>query len=284
MINEHFRSKRERRVRELSDGYFSESRRETPRVRVWHTTSAAYRQLLDLGRLIRQCTAARARSPTPCKVKVQLFMVPSRLFLFLAILVHEGGSASGSLPPCLPVPRSNDLAMDSAAHAVVLLNIELGQLVVGNNACIGEIAERALVHDVPNGEALDGLVLCGAAPTPVTVDQACVVAPVAVAPMVPPLDRHLRLFRSPGDSTRRPFPRRRRPWAPARVSCPFQGELSFPAPRRPVDSIPVSTIAGTRSFSAMLRTALCSFLGGVGVAAGVGCGLLRSRNYPHAPF
>jgi len=55
----------------------------------------------------------------------------------LPVFVHE--SWPRSLPPGLSVPRPNNLTMNCTAHAVMLLDIELGQLVVLNDAGVGQV-------------------------------------------------------------------------------------------------------------------------------------------------
>lgn len=70
------------------------------------------------------------------------------------------------------------------------LDVELGQLVFIDDAGLVEIAQGGLVHDVSNGEALDGLVLCGLAAAAVAHDKTGVVATVAVATVVATLHSH----------------------------------------------------------------------------------------------
>ena len=49
--------------------------------------------------------------------------------------------------------------MDSAAHAVGQLSIQLGQLVLGVDTGVGDISHGGGLHNVPDDELLDGLVL-----------------------------------------------------------------------------------------------------------------------------
>ena len=73
--------------------------------------------------------------------------------------------------------------MNGAAHTVGQLGIELGQLVLGVDTGIGDIPHGGSLHDVPDDELLDGLVLragLGAvgAPHELNVATAMLVAPV----------------------------------------------------------------------------------------------------------
>ena len=70
------------------------------------------------------------------------------------------------------------LGMDGAAHAVGQLGIELGQLVLGVHAGVGDVSHGGRLHDVPDDELLDGLVLgagLGAVGTPDELDMATAV-------------------------------------------------------------------------------------------------------------
>lgn len=80
--------------------------------------------------------------------------------------------------------------MDGAGDAIVELDVELGELVVLDDAGVVEIAQRALVDDVAYREAFDGFVLRGLAAAAVAYDLVRVVAPVAIAPVVATLDGH----------------------------------------------------------------------------------------------
>ena len=65
------------------------------------------------------------------------------------------------------------LGMNGAAHAVGQLGIELGQLVLGVHAGVGDISHGSGLDDVPDDELLDGLVLgagLGAVGTPDELD------------------------------------------------------------------------------------------------------------------
>lgn len=108
-----------------------------------------------------------------------------------AVLLHhslsgvDAGGAHGA------GPGADGLAMDGAGDAVVELDVELGELVLVDDAGLVEIAQGALVDDVTHGEALDGLVLRRLAAAPVAHDQVRVVAAVAVTPVVAALHSHV---------------------------------------------------------------------------------------------
>ena len=83
------------------------------------------------------------------------------------------------------------LGMDGAAHAVGQLGIELGQLVLGVHAGIGDISHGSGLDNVPDDELLDGLVLwagLGAVGASHELDMATA---VLVAPVISTLRGHL---------------------------------------------------------------------------------------------
>ena len=49
--------------------------------------------------------------------------------------------------------------MDCAADTVGKLGVELGQLILAVHAGVGDISDGGGLHDVPDNELLDGLVL-----------------------------------------------------------------------------------------------------------------------------
>lgn len=83
--------------------------------------------------------------------------------------------------------------MHGAGDAVVQLNVELGELVVLDNARVGQITETRLVNHVPHRKALDSLILGRLRGAPIAKDLARVVAAVAVPPVVPPLNLRARV-------------------------------------------------------------------------------------------
>ncbi|KAI0567143.1 40S ribosomal protein S26 [Gracilaria domingensis] len=87
-------------------------------------------------------------------------------------------------------PRANSLPMHGAGDAIVELDIELGELIIIDDASVVEIAKRRLVHDVTNGETLDGLVLGRLAATAVAVDETGVIAAMTVPAVISALHGH----------------------------------------------------------------------------------------------
>ena len=74
--------------------------------------------------------------------------------------------------------RVTYLGVDSAAHAIGQLSIQLGQLVLGVDTGVGDISHGGGLHNVPDDELLDGLVLgagLGAVGTPDELDMATAV-------------------------------------------------------------------------------------------------------------
>lgn len=110
--------------------------------------------------------------------------------LVTAVLVHHSlarvcADDAGDLGP-----RADSLAMNRARHAIVELDVELGELILIDDAGVLEIAQRTLINDVADSKALDRLILRRFAAAAIAHDQMRVVTPVAVAPVVPPLDGH----------------------------------------------------------------------------------------------
>ena len=80
--------------------------------------------------------------------------------------------------------------MDSAAHAIGQLSIQLGQLVLGVDTGVGDISHGGGLHNVPDDELLDGLVLgagLGAVGASHELDMATA---VLVAPVISTLRGH----------------------------------------------------------------------------------------------
>ena len=83
------------------------------------------------------------------------------------------------------------LGVDGAADAVGQLSVEFGQLVAAVDAGVGDVPHGGSLHDVPDDELLDGLVLgagLGAIGAP---DELDVPAAVLVPTSVPPFGSHL---------------------------------------------------------------------------------------------
>ena len=80
--------------------------------------------------------------------------------------------------------------MDSAAHAIGQLSVQLGQLVLGVDTGVGDISHGGGLHNVPDDELLDGLVLgagLGAVGASHELDMATA---VLVAPVISTLRGH----------------------------------------------------------------------------------------------
>ena len=83
------------------------------------------------------------------------------------------------------------LGVNGAAHAVSQLGVKLGQLVLGVDAGIGDISHGSSLHNVPDDELLDSLVLgagLGAVGASHELDMATA---VLVASVVTALGGHL---------------------------------------------------------------------------------------------
>ena len=81
--------------------------------------------------------------------------------------------------------------MDGATHTVGQLGVQLGQLVLGVHAGVGDVPHGSGLHDVPDDELLDGLVLgagLGAVGAPHELNMA---SAVLVAPVITTLRSHL---------------------------------------------------------------------------------------------
>ena len=81
--------------------------------------------------------------------------------------------------------------MDGAAHTVGQLGVQLGQLVLRVHAGVGDVSHGGRLHDVPDDELLDGLVLgagLGAVGAPDELDMA---AAMLVTSSVSALGCHL---------------------------------------------------------------------------------------------
>ena len=75
------------------------------------------------------------------------------------------------------------LGVDGAAHTVGQLGVQLWQLVAAVHAGVGDVPDGGGLHDVPDDELLDGLVLgarLGAVGAPHELDMATTVLVPAV--------------------------------------------------------------------------------------------------------
>lgn len=78
--------------------------------------------------------------------------------------------------------------MHGARDAVMQLNVELRKLVILNDASVAQIPQAGLVYHVADSKTLDRLILRGLRGAPIAEHLARVVTPVAVTPVIAPLD------------------------------------------------------------------------------------------------
>jgi hypothetical protein len=83
----------------------------------------------------------------------------ANLFLVLAVSLNGGSGRGLSVLSLLSGSNSDDSLVDSGLDAVVLLDVQLGQLVVLIDGCLLEISEGRGLDYVSNLVSLDGLVL-----------------------------------------------------------------------------------------------------------------------------
>ena len=81
--------------------------------------------------------------------------------------------------------------MDGAADTVSELGVKLGQLVATVHASVGDVPHGGGLHDVPDHELLDGLVLGAGLGAIGASDELDVTAAVLVAASIPPFGGHL---------------------------------------------------------------------------------------------
>ena len=80
--------------------------------------------------------------------------------------------------------------MDGAADAVGQLSVEFGKLVAAVNAGVGDVPHGGGLHNVPDHELLDGLVLGAGLGAVGAADELNMAAAVLVAASVPPFRGH----------------------------------------------------------------------------------------------
>ena len=81
--------------------------------------------------------------------------------------------------------------MDGAADAVGELGVQLGQLVAGVHAGVGDVPHGGGLHDVPNHELLDSLVLGAGLGAVGAADKLDMATAVLVTSSVPPFGCHV---------------------------------------------------------------------------------------------
>jgi hypothetical protein len=85
---------------------------------------------------------------------------------------------------------ANNASVDGATHAVILLVVHLGNLVVINDACLANITKRRRVDHILDNEPLHSLVLLGLAAAAVAENGRGHAAAVLGASIIAPLLRH----------------------------------------------------------------------------------------------
>merc|ERR1719444_70929 len=93
--------------------------------------------------------------------------------------------------PGLTRPVPHNLGVDGAADAVGELGVQLGQLVAGVHAGVGDVPHGGGLHDVPDHKLLDGLVLGAGLGAVGATDELDMTAAVLVTSSVPPFRCHV---------------------------------------------------------------------------------------------
>jgi hypothetical protein len=86
--------------------------------------------------------------------------------------------------------NANDASVNGATHAVILLVVHLGNLVILNDASLADITKRRSVNHVLDDEPLHCLVLLGLAATSIAENGRSHTAAMLGASIVTPLLRH----------------------------------------------------------------------------------------------
>ena len=81
--------------------------------------------------------------------------------------------------------------MDGAADAVVKLGVQLGKLVAAVDTGVGDVPDGGGLHDVPDDELLNGLVLGASLGAVGAADELDVSTSMLVTSVVPALGGHL---------------------------------------------------------------------------------------------
>ena len=84
--------------------------------------------------------------------------------------------------------------MDGARDAVVKLGIQLGQLVAGVHTGVGDVPHSGGLHNVPDDELLDGLVLGTGLGAVGAADELHMASAVLVTSSVPPFRGHFNFL------------------------------------------------------------------------------------------
>ena len=86
------------------------------------------------------------------------------------------------------------LGVDGAADAVGELRVQLGKLVAGVHAGVGDVPDSGGLHNVPDHELLDGLVLGTGLGAVGAADELNMAAAVLVTASVPPFRGHFNFL------------------------------------------------------------------------------------------
>ena len=97
--------------------------------------------------------------------------------------------------------NANDASVNGATHAVILLVVHLGNLVVLNDAGLANITKRRCINHILDNEPLDCLVLLGLAAAAVAENGCSHAAAVLGASIVAPLLRHAVIEICPESTT-----------------------------------------------------------------------------------
>ena len=81
--------------------------------------------------------------------------------------------------------------MDRTAHTVVQLSIQLGQLITAVHTGIRDVSHGGSLHDVPDHELLDGLVLGASLGAVGAADELDMTTTMLVTSIVSTFGRHL---------------------------------------------------------------------------------------------
>ena len=81
--------------------------------------------------------------------------------------------------------------MDGAAHTVGQLGVQLWQLVAAVHAGVGDVPDGGGLHDVPDDELLDGLVLGASLGAVGAADELDMTTTMLVTTIVSTFGRHL---------------------------------------------------------------------------------------------
>ena len=97
--------------------------------------------------------------------------------------------------------NTNDASVNGATHAVILLVVHLGNLIVLNNASLANVTKRRRINHVLDDEPLHCLVFLGLAAAAVAKNGRSHTAAVLGASIVAPLLRHAVIEICPESTT-----------------------------------------------------------------------------------